>query len=83
MSEEWATIRAARAAQNLPDAAPVPNPWDRKCRCGHPMRDHRMDYDDEMDGLAPDCGNSIEVTDPDTLVVSVGPCPCVEFRLRR
>jgi hypothetical protein len=36
-----------------------------------------------MDGLAPDCGNNIEVTDPDTLVVSVGPCPCMEFEPRR
>lgn len=79
-AEQWRKIVAARQMQNLPD--PV-SPWDRKCRCGHQMRDHRMDWDDAMDGLAPDCGNNIEVTDPDTLVTSVAPCPCMEFELKR
>lgn len=73
-ADEWAVIRAAREMQNMPD------PWERKCAgCGHRMRDHRLDLDDPMGGLAPDCGVVVTVVDPDTLERMVGPCPCMEF----
>ncbi len=60
----------------------VVNPWARKCVCGHPLRAHRLDWDDPMDGLAPDCGVTVVVVDPDTWVEHRGLCPCMGFRLR-
>ncbi len=78
--EEWEMIRAARRMQN--EEEPV-NPWERKCgRCGHQMRAHRLDWSDPMAGLAPDCGFTVVVVDPDTLVEHSGPCPCVGFEVR-
>jgi hypothetical protein len=72
----WEKIKAARAMQNTP--SPVP----RICVCGHPMRAHRMDWDDPMADLAPDCGVVVTVVDPDTLAEHTAPCPCPEFTLK-
>lgn len=78
--EEWSKIRAARAMQNEPDV--IPNPWSWSCRCGHPMREHRLDWGDPMADLAPDCGVSVEVVDQATGESTTVPCLCREFDLR-
>lgn len=71
---DWAKIRANRELQN------DRNPWRDPCAlCGHEKRHHRSDWFDPMSELAPECGFTVTVIDPDTLDKQTAPCPCSGF----
>lgn len=72
----WEKIKAARAAQN--DGT---NFWDDPCgACLHPMREHRLNWNDPTGSLAPDCLHSSEQYNPYERVTVKVVCTCREFQ---